>query len=152
MTAFYVDDDNKATIICPKCGFAKQIDTTNFKNTQKKLKAKCKCGEEFKFTIEFRKNYRKKVKLPGEYRVTESGERGEMIIEDLSLGGVQFVTLGHHRMSTNHTVSLKFKLNNPARTEIERSAKIMWINKNNVGAMFIGPKLFESDLAFYLRG
>jgi hypothetical protein len=151
MTTFYVDDANKTTIICPKCGFAKQMDITNIKNTKKKLKAKCKCGEVFQFTIEYRKHYRKKVRLPGEYRVTESGESGEIIIEDLSLGGIQFVTLNHHRMSTNNTVMLKFKLNNPARTEIERSAKIMWIKDNNVGAMFIGPKLFERDLAFYLR-
>jgi hypothetical protein len=151
MTAFYVDDANQATVICPNCGFAKQIDTTKFKDTKKNLKAKCKCGEVFEFSIEFRKHYRKKVKLPGEYRVAESGERGEIIIEDLSLGGVQFVTLGHHRMSTNNTVTLKFKLNNPAQTEIERSAKIMWIKGNTFGAMFIGPKLFERDLAFYLR-
>jgi len=29
------------------------------------VKAKCKCGETFRFTIEFRKQYRKKVRLPG---------------------------------------------------------------------------------------
>ena len=151
MTTFYVDETGIVTVICPNCGFTKQIETTNFKSKQKKIKAKCKCGEVFQFTIEFRKHYRKIIKLPGEYHVPESGERGEIIIEDLSLGGVQFATLNRHRISTNHTVTLKFRLNNPARTEINRSAKIMWINGNNVGAMFIGQKSLERDLAFYLR-
>jgi hypothetical protein len=151
MTTFYVDDANQATVVCPKCGFAKQIDITKYKDLQKKLKAKCKCGEVFKFTIEFRKHYRKNVRLPGEYSVRESGESGEVIIENLSLGGVQFTTLKQHRMSANNTVTLKFRLNNPARTEIHRSAKIMWIKGHNVGTQFIGPKLFERDLAFYLR-
>jgi PilZ domain len=151
MTKFYVDDANQATVVCPKCGFAKQIDTTKFKDTQKKLKARCKCGELFKFTIEFRKYYRKKVRLPGEYRVSESGEGGEIIIEDLSLGGVQFATLNRHRMSINNMVTLKFRLDNSARTEIQRSAKVLWINGHNLGAEFVEPKLFERDLAFYLR-
>jgi PilZ domain len=151
MTKIYADDANQATVVCPKCGFAKQIDTKKYKAAQKTLKAKCKCGEIFKFTIEFRKYYRKNVKLPGEYRVQESGERGDVIIENLSLGGVEFATLSQHRLSIKNTVSLKFRLDNSARTEIHRSAKVMWIKGHNVGAEFIEPKLFERDLAFYLR-
>jgi PilZ domain len=151
MTKFYVDDAYQATVVCPKCGFAKLLDTKKYKNTSKKLKAKCKCGEVFKFTIEFRKYYRKNVKLPGEYRVQEGGESGEIIIENLSLGGVQFETLKPHRMSTGNLLTLKFKLGNSGRTEIHRSAKVMWINGQTIGVEFVGPKLFERDLAFYLR-
>lgn len=151
MAKFYVDDADQSTVVCPKCGFAKQIDTKKYKSTSKKLKAKCKCGEVFKFTIEFRKYYRKNVRLPGEYRVQESGEGGEIIIDNLSLGGVQFETLKPHRMTTNNIMILKFKLDNSGRTEIQRSAKVMWIKGHNIGAEFIGPKLSERDLAFYLR-
>jgi hypothetical protein len=151
MTTFYSDDVGQVTVLCPKCGFAKQIDATKFKITQKDLKAKCKCGEVFKFTIEFRKHYRKNVSLPGEYSIRESAESGEIIIENLSLGGIQFATLRQHRISTNSIVMLKFTLNNPARTEIHRSAKVMWIKGHIVGAQFIEPKLFERDLAFFLR-
>jgi len=34
MTKIYVNDANQATIVCPKCGFAKTMDTTNYKETQ----------------------------------------------------------------------------------------------------------------------
>lgn len=151
MMKFYVDDANQATVICPKCGFAKQMDATKLKDTQKKLKARCKCGEIFKFTLEFRKCYRKNVRLPGEYHIQESGEKDEIIVENLSLSGIQFETLNQHRMSTNNLVTLKFRLDNSGRTEIHRSAKVMWVKGHNVGAEFIGPKLSERDLAFYLK-
>ena len=151
MTKFYVNGTNQTTIVCPKCGFAKTIDTTKYMETQKRLKANCKCGEVYKFTLEFRKNYRKDVKLPGEYTIQQSGERGEVIVRNLSLSGIQFESLRPHKILTDDTLELKFNLDNPARTEIRRSAKVMWVRDRDVGARYIEPKLFERDLSFYLR-
>lgn len=151
MTKFYVNDTNQTTIICPKCGFAKTIDTTNFKETQKRLKANCKCGEVFKFTLEFRKHYRKDVRLPGEYTNRQSGEKGEVMVLNLSLGGIQFTCFRPHRILTDNTIELKFNLDNPARTEIRRSAKVMWVRDRDVGARYVESKSFERDLSFYLR-
>lgn len=151
MTKFYVNDTNQTTIVCPKCGFAKTIDTTNYKETQKRVKAKCKCGEVFKFTLEFRKHYRKDVRLPGEYTIQQSGEKGEIMVQDLSLSGLRFTSFRLHKIFTDDTLELKFNLDNPARTEIRRSAKVMWVRDRDVGAQYIGPKLPERDLAFYLR-
>ena len=151
MTKFYVNDTNQTTIICPKCGYVKTIDTTNYKDTQKRLKAICKCGEVFKFTLEFRKHYRKDARLPGEYIVLKSGEKGEIIVQNLSLSGIQFTSFRPHQILTDDTLELKFSLDNAARTEIRRSAKVMWVRDRDVGAQFIEPKLFERDLSFYLR-
>ena len=75
MKKVYVNDTNQATIICPKCEFEKNIDVTDFKDTQKRLKAKCKCGETHRFTIEFRTKYRKDVRLPGEYIIQGKGRK-----------------------------------------------------------------------------
>ena len=151
MTKFYVNDTNQTTIVCPKCGFAKTIDTTKYKDTQKRVKAKCKCGEVFKFELEFRKHYRKDVRLPGEYTIQQSGEKGEIMVKDLSLSGIQFTSFRPHKILTEDTLELKFYLDNPARSEIRRSAKVMWVGDRDVGAQYIEPKLFEKDLSFYLR-
>lgn len=150
MTKFYVNN-NRATIICPKCGFEKTIDTTKFRETQKRLKANCKCGEAFKFSLEFRKHYRKDVRLPGEYSAQKSGEKGEIIVRNLSMGGIQFTSLRPHQIIKDDTVELKFNLDNPSRTEIRRFVKVMWVKDRDVGAQYIEPKLFEKDLSFYLR-
>ena len=151
MNKVYVDDTNHATIICPKCKLKKNIDVTNFKNTQKKLKAKCRCGEIFRLTLEFRKHPRKKVRLNGGYYVQGRDEKGEMIIEDISLGGVRFASLKPHYISTNDTVELKFTLDNTMKTEIHKLVKIKWIIDRTVGAQYIDPKSLETDLIFYLQ-
>ena len=151
MKTVYVDDTNRVRIICPKCRFEKNIDVTNFKDTHKRLKAKCRCGEVFRLFLEFRKHYRKKVRLPGEYFIHGEDEKGEIIIEDISAGGIRFVSLKPHYISRDDTVELKFTLDNPMRTEIHTLVKIIWIIDRNVGAQYIDPKSLEKDLGFYLK-
>ena len=151
MKKVYIDETNQATIVCPKCRLEKNIDVANFKNTHKRLKAKCRCGEVFRLSLEFRKHYRKKVRLHGEYSVQGKDEKGEIIIEDISASGIRFASLKPHYISRNDTVELKFTLDDPMRTEINNLVKIMWIIDRNVGAQYIDPKSLEKDLGFYLK-
>lgn len=151
MKKVYVDETHQATIICPKCGFEKSVDVTEFKNTQKKLKATCKCGETYRFTIEFRTKYRKNVRLPGEYTVKKKGEKGEIIIRELSLTGIRFESLKPHQISTDDTLEVTFKLDNPRRSEISKLVKVIWIRDRTVGARYTESKLYEKDLGFYLK-
>lgn len=151
MKKVYVDDTNQATIICPKCGFEKIVDVTDFKDTPKKLKAKCKCGETYRFTIEFRKKHRKDVRLPGEYIIKKKGEKGEIIIRELSLTGIRFESLKPHQISSDDTLEVKFKLDNPRRSEIRKLVKVIWIRDRIVGAHYSEIKSYEKDLGFYLK-
>ena len=151
MKKVYIDETNQATIVCPKCRLEKNIDVANFKNTHKRLKAKCRCGEVFRLTLEFRKHHRKKVWLHGEYFVQGKDEKGKINIEDISAGGIRFTSLKPHYISRNDTVELKFTLDNPMRTEIKQLIKIIWIIDRNIGAQYIDPKSLEKDLGFYLK-
>ena len=151
MKTVHVDDTNQATIICPSCGFTKNINTTKFRNIQKRVKAKCKCGETFRFTIEFRKQYRKNVRLPGEYIIQKKGEKGEIIIRDLSLGGIRFESLRPHQISTDDMLEVKFKLDNSMRSEIRKLVKVIWVRDNIVGIQYSEMKSSETDLGFYLK-
>ena len=151
MKTVYVNDTNQAIITCPKCRLKKNADVTNFKDTHKSLKAKCRCGEVFRVDLEFRKYYRKKVWLHGEYFVQGKDEKGEINIEDISSGGIRFASLKPHYISRNDTVELKFTLDNPMRTEIHTPVKIKWIIDRNVGGQFFDPKSLEKDLGIYLQ-
>ena len=151
MKKLYADHTNQVTIICPKCGLERNIDVTKFKETHKRLKARCRCGEVFRFTLEYRRHYRKKVRLAGEYLVQGKDERGEVIIEDISASGIRFASLRPHFISRNDIVELKFDLDNPMKTQIQGLVKIMWIIDHNVGAEFVNPKSLEKDLGFYLK-
>ena len=151
MKKVYVDDTNRVKIICPKCGSEKNIDVSNFKDTHKRLKAKCRCGEVFRLTLEFRKHYRKNVRLHGEYFVQGRNEKGEIIIEDISTSGIRFASLKPHNIFRDDIVELKFTLDNPMRTEIRKLVKIIWIIDRKVGVQYIEPKENDTDLGFYMR-
>ena len=151
MKKFYADHTNQATIICPECGLERKIDVTKFKDTHKRLKARCRCGEVFRFTLEYRRHYRKKVNLAGEYVVQGKDERGEVIIEDISVSGIRFASLKPHFISRNDIVDLKFTLDNPMKTQIQELVKIIWIIDRNIGAEFMNPKSLENNLGFYLK-
>ena len=151
MNTVFVGNSNQATLICPTCGFTKNIDATNFKDTKKCLKAKCKCGEIFQVTFEFRKHYRKNVRLPGEYIIQGKGEKGEIIIKDLSLAGIKFESFKPHKISIDDTLEVAFKLDNPSKKEIRKIVKVIWVDNRIVGAQFNEKKLYQKDLGFYLN-
>jgi hypothetical protein len=151
MKKVYVDENNRANVICPECGFEKNVDAMNFRDTKSIVKGKCKCSEGFDFTLEYRKHYRKNVMLPGEYIVQKSGEKGEVIIRELSLTGIRFESMKPHQISTDDILDVKFKLDNPLRSEIRKLAKVIWIKNRNVGVQFNGTNFYEKDLGFYLK-
>ena len=151
MKKVFVDDKNKATITCPKCGLKKNVSVTSFKDTHKSMKATCQCGEVFRVTLEFRRHRRKKVRLDGEYSVVGSHEKGRIIIEDISAGGVRFASLKPHYISRNDTVELKFTLDDPMKTEIHKFVKIIWIIDKTLGTQYVDSKSLETELEFYLQ-
>ena len=137
MKKFYVDENDQARIICHKCGINKNLDVTKFKDTHKKLKAKCKCGENFRLNLDFRRHYRKKVQLSGECFIQEKGERDDILIIDVSMSGVNFTTFKPHNFSIDDTVELKFTFDNPMRTKVREPVIIKRIADRNVGAQYI---------------
>ena len=151
MQKVYVGRTNQVKIICPECGLEKNINVFKFIDTHKRLKAKCKCGEVFRFRLDFRKYYRKKVQLAGECFIHEKNERDDILIIDISMTGINFTTFKPHNFSRDDTVELKFNLDNPTKTEIQTTVRIKWINDRNVGAQFNNPKLIEKDLRIYLQ-
>ena len=151
MEKVFVGRTNEVKIICPKCELEKNINVFKFKDTHKRLKVKCKCGEEFRLALDFRKYYRKKVQFAGECFIHEKNERDDILIIDISLTGINFTTFKPHNFSRDDTVELKFNLDNPMKTEIHTTIKIKWTNDRNVGAQFNNPKLLEKDLGFYLQ-
>jgi uncharacterized Fe-S cluster-containing radical SAM superfamily enzyme len=150
MEKIYVGHTNKVTIICPKCGLEKNKIVFKFKDTHKRLKAKCKCGEVFRFTLDFRKYYRKNVQLNGKYFVKGKDETEEILIEDISKTGIKFATLKPHNFFRGDLVELKITLDTPMKMEVRTRVKILWIIDRTVGAQFIDPKLLEKDLGLYL--
>jgi SOS response regulatory protein OraA/RecX len=147
----YVDQTNQIKVICPKCGLEKNINVFKFKDTHKKLKANCKCGEVFRFALNFRKHFRKQVMLTGEYAIQERNVRDDIFIKDISISGINFITYKEHNLSKNDTVELKLALDDQMEPVIHASAQIKWINDRNVGAQFINQKSIKKGLKVFLE-
>ena len=151
MNTVWVGDNNQARIICPKCRFMTNIDVTKLKSAKRTKGAKCKCGETFQFTIDFRRQYRNDVRLPGEYSIQGKREKGDIIVRDLSLSGMRIESLMPHQISTDDILKVVFKLDNPSRKEIRKEVKVIWVDNRIFGAQFIERTLYQKDLGFYLN-
>ena len=150
MERMYAGATNHVTVICPKCGLKKNINVFKYKDTHKRLKAKCKCGEIFRLSLEFRRFYRKIVRLTGEYFAQERDEKGEVLIKDISMTGINFEASKPHNIAKHDTVEVKFTLDNPDKTELDTLVKIMWAKDLNVGGHFIDQVRYKQDLVIYL--
>ena len=150
MEKVYVDHTNRVKIICPKCGLEKNKNVFKFKNSHKKLKANCKCGEVFRLALDFRKYFRKNAQLIGEYFVKGKDEKRKILIENVSKTGIKFATLKPHNFSKGDLVELKITLDTPMIMEVRTRVKILWIIDRNLGGQFNDPKLLEKDLGLYL--
>ena len=150
MEIIYAGATNHVTIICPKCGLKKNTNVFKFKDTHKRVKAKCKCGEIFRLSLEFRRFYRKIVRLAGEYFVQDKDEKGEVLIKDISMTGINFEAIKPHNIAKHDTIEVKFTLDNPDKTELDTLVKIMWAKDLNVGGLFIDQGRYKQDLVLYL--
>ena len=150
MERMYAGATNHVTVICPKCGLKKNINVFKYKDTHKRLKAKCKCGEIFRLSLEFRRFYRKTVRLTGEYFAQERDEKGEVLIKDISMTGINFEAIKPHNIAKHDAVEVKFTLDNPDKTELDTLVKIMWAKDLNVGGHFIDQVRYKQDLVLYL--
>jgi len=151
MKKVYVGENNRALIICPKCGFERNVDAMTLKTATNILKVKCKCRETFQIALEYRKHYRKEVRLTGEYIAQKSRERGEVIIRELSLTGIRLESVKPHRISIDDMLEMKFILDNPMRTEIRKLAKVIWVKDRIIGVNFSEKELYAQVLGFYLK-
>jgi len=97
-----------------------------------------------------RSYYRKSVTLAGNFANQRNDDFGEMLVEDLSLQGVRFVTLNPHQLRVGDRVVLSFRLDDAKRTEIRRKAEVRSVQDRHVGAQFLHNASMDKDLGFYL--
>jgi hypothetical protein len=178
MDTFYIDQNNKATIVCPGCGRSKVIDASKYTGADGPVKIKLKftcryCAEKQKksnsagnnaspghtqptqtriITLERRKFYRKKVNLRGTF-TDQRGKKGDMLIIDLSRTGLKFKIEFPWPLEVGQNIFLAFHLDNPTRTLVTKDAHIKKIQDLLVSVAFDSVNSFkESDKAigFYL--
>ena len=147
---FYINANNRTILICPKCGEPHEVDVSNFIGIKNKLKVKCVCGSIFKCSIEFRLYYRKNVKLPGDFRCLSTGFKGQVLVNNISMSGIQFAYFESHRIRVGDTLELNYLLDDRKRTKLRFSVQVKWTNNNRVGVKIREAHHCPKDLGFYM--
>jgi hypothetical protein len=157
----YIGEDNTAIIRCGKCGRKKVIDASRFKTLNKLLTVKCTCGYAFTVSFESRKSYRKEVLLSGEYLKDSEAQRddcdvsvgdmrcGNMVLENLALGGVAFRTNQNHDIKVGDVIQVQFRLDDFQKSLITRNIVVKSVVGRQVRGEFCDCRP-DKALAFYL--
>jgi hypothetical protein len=126
------------------------MDGSPFREANTSLRIRCSCGETFITTIEFRKCYRKKVMLGGEFWNGSTGEKGELLVEDLSITGIGFSPIRPHRLRSGDVVRITFTLDDPLHSVVRRTVVVRTVRESFVGSEFAPGQPDDRDLNFYL--
>ena len=148
----YVRPDSTAVISCNQCGHSKNVPVGTYKGSKNRLKIKCKCSNIFTVILEFRKNFRKVTNLLGECtNHSQKNIRGNIIVKNLSITGLKFISQGTGKFRNGDEITLLFRLDDTNRTMIKREATVRGVDKNNVRCEFEKSSEYalDGELGFY---
>ncbi|MBW2659809.1 MAG: PilZ domain-containing protein [Deltaproteobacteria bacterium] len=147
-----VNDDDKASIVCPSCGLTKIVSVGQFRDRNHTVKGKCTCGYSFVINLEFRRHRRKETDLEGRYNSEKAAVSWRIVrIVNLSLGGACFEIQGKHDIKIGHQGNIDFILDNHKRSAFLKNVIIRSIRGNIIGCKFIEDRAYEPALGFYLQ-
>ncbi len=147
----FVTSEDKILIVCPECGFSKKISAEQFRNRQNLLKIRCKCGRSFTVQLEFRLHIRKEIEMKGVCKFSSTGTGvWEVILVNLSLGGVCFELRGNHGLVVGDKGILEFVLDDRKATAITKQITVKGISTNLIRCEFVEDRAYQKALGFYL--
>jgi hypothetical protein len=145
------DSKGMIYLLCPFCSVNSLESVTSYP-VHEVIRKDCSCGKSWKFIIEHRKAYRKRTALTAVYwdKSAPNISRNGTIL-DLTLDGCRLLVSDGHSLQKGNHINLYFKLDNAARTKIEREAQVRRVDKNSIGCKFIGKAVYEPELGFYVQ-
>ena len=149
-----VKEDDAAVISCPGCGKTKKLSVELFKQkNQRDLRVKCSCASVFNLCLEFRKEVRRPVKLLGKcINLSKQRESQNIIIKNISMGGLGFTPFEKHKTMKDDLLFLSFELNDYNNTLIDTHAVVRMVIHDFIGCEFNNPQPTRKPLGFYLLG
>ena len=147
----FVKPDKTVKIKCPYCSIVRTVSVDRFKDPKKINKIKCVCSKIFNMSFEFRRTYRKEIRLQGTYiNNSTEGDEGENVIENLSMGGIGFSVVDAHNIAMGNNLLVVFRLDDERNTLISREVRVRKIKGNYIGTEFVTVGAYDKYLGFYL--
>lgn len=136
---------------CEICGISITVHADHQQHTMEPLKIFCPCGSFFNVTLDKRKYYRKRTRLPGVFFQDAQGQDlGKMVVENISFGGLRFRTLAPHTLQLQECLRIKFRLDDAFESIVSEPVRVRFVRNETIGAMFLSTNPFNKALALYL--
>ena len=149
-----VKEGDVAIITCPLCKKSKKISVTKYKEIRKRdLRIKCSCAYIFSLCLEYRRYPRKPVRLLGKsINLSQQRENQDIIIKNISLGGIGFYPFRKHRTRKEDRLQVTFALSDYNNTSVEADATVRSAGGDYIGCAFNDAAAIKSSLGSYLPG
>jgi len=146
----YLDEHNQATFTCPKCQKSWTKDLSAFKDAHKRIQVKCKCpcGYIFPAIQERRKEFRKNVTVTGAYFHNKREIRGLITVKNIAKSGLGLVLSTKQSLNKGDKLQLKFNLDDPKKTFVDKEAVVQKTEGNYVVLQFT-DKNWDEELKDY---
>ena len=147
----YVNKEGVATLTCPYCDLVKTTTVEKFKGSRHVLRVKCACLKNFIVQLEFRKAYRKEIKLVGDYAILpDRFTVGRITVVNISKTGIGFQVLGGVYMKEGDMLQVKFNLDDVHNSLMEKKVIVRLIRDKYIGCEFAEQNTQDKALGFYL--
>lgn len=151
----FISTNNTATFVCPQCGNVTTTNVSKYASIEQKVtvKCRCNCGNNFKVSLEKRRQYRKSTDLPGVYyHRLDNGDigKGNMRVVDISSNGFKLKLSVPQNFTIGETLKVEFHLDDSRRTHIEKEVIVRNVKTNLVGTSFAITEGDDPHLGFYL--
>jgi hypothetical protein len=147
-----VKEGDVAIINCPFCRKTEKVSVGHYKETGKReLKIRCSCDKLFRISLECRRHYRKITKILGKsINLSNRREMQDIIIENISSGGIGFCPFRKHKTSKDDRLQVSFALNDVQQTPIETHVTVQSSTDEYIGCEFNSTEKFKTFLGFFL--
>ncbi|CAN2039861.1 putative PilZ domain-containing protein [Candidatus Magnetomoraceae bacterium gMMP-15] len=151
----FVNEQNEATVVCPKCGKIRNVKGPIIEQGNKIVKVKCPCKNVFYISFEKRQNHRKKTNLNGSYKPIDADLYEFMMVKDISVTGIRFKrpelkTMNQYSINQEDVIKVAFELDNANKDRISRTAIVKFVSTNIIGAEFTKDINYDKVLGFYM--
>ena len=154
MSKVMVKKGDVVIVTCPFCRKTKKMSVAHYKETgQRELKIKCSCDKVFCICLEYRRHHRKTTRLLGKsVNVSNCKEKQDILIKNVSLGGVGFCAFSEHKTRKDDQLQILFNLNDIPNSLIDAHVMVRSSTNDYIGCEFNLIDQLKTSLGFYLIG
>ena len=148
-----IQEEGIAVITCPFCLETMRLSAEQNSGAAKRaLKVRCLCDKIFAVCLEYRRHERKATNLLGLcVNLTNNNEKQDIIVENISLGGLAFCPFKKHQISKEDLLKVSFNLSDRGQTSIDAHVTVRTATDSYVGCEFKTTDEFITPLESFLK-